>query len=135
MFSSFAIFCILVSTQYLDEILNVPFLKIGSGDVNNHFVLEKVARLKHRNAVVSTGMSDLNQVQTIYKLFKKSKVRPQNDLSEFAPNRFISTNYDVHRCAELGNGPGIRETARNLVFSFFLNKSKTRLQKRNALGA
>ena len=71
MFSSFAIFCILVSTQYLDEILNVPFLKIGSGDVNNHFVLEKVARLKHRNAVVSTGMSDLNQVQTIYKLFKK----------------------------------------------------------------
>ena len=66
----FAMFCILVY-PISDEILNVPFLKIGSGDVNNHFVLEKVARLKHRNAVVSTGMSDLNQVQKIYKLFKK----------------------------------------------------------------
>ena len=59
------------SVEFLDEILNVPFIKIGSGDVNNYFVLEKVARLEHRNAVISTGMADFDQVQNIYKLFKQ----------------------------------------------------------------
>ena len=56
------------SVEFLDEVLNVPFIKIGSGDVNNHFVLEKVARLEHRNAVISTGMSNIDQVQNIYKV-------------------------------------------------------------------
>ena len=41
--------------------LGVPFLKIGSGDSNNPLLLEKVAEMK-TNLVVSTGMSDLEQV-------------------------------------------------------------------------
>ena len=42
------------SVDFLEKI-NVPFIKIGSGDVNNYFILDKVAQLKHRNAVISTG--------------------------------------------------------------------------------
>ena len=59
------------SVDFLDKDLNVPFIKVGSGDVNNHFVLEKVAKLKSRNAVVSTGMAEFHQVKGIYELFKQ----------------------------------------------------------------
>lgn len=60
------------SVDFLDQ-LNVPFIKIGSGDVNNYFVLEKLAKLKDRNAVISTGMADFHQVKIIYDLFKKHR--------------------------------------------------------------
>lgn len=61
-----------VSVDNLDS-LNVPFIKVGSGDANNKFVLEKVAKLKHRNAILSTGMSDETQVEQMYHIMKKSR--------------------------------------------------------------
>ena len=47
--------------------LRVPFLKIGSGDSNNPLMLGHVAN-NHAdvNLVVSTGMSDMAQVQKIH---------------------------------------------------------------------
>ena len=53
--------------------INVPFLKIGSGDSNNVILLDKVAKIEAMNVVISTGMVDFHQVEKIYQLFKKSR--------------------------------------------------------------
>ncbi len=45
----------------------MPFIKIGSGDANNPLLFDHVGRLRHRNLVISTGMSDLEQVKGIYR--------------------------------------------------------------------
>ena len=50
-----------VSAEFLDSI-NVPFIKIGSGDSNNLPLLAKVAKMG-RPMVVSTGMCDMNWVR------------------------------------------------------------------------
>ena len=52
-----------VSADFLRD-LGVPFIKIGSGDSNNPLILEKVAKMGGMNLVVSTGMSDMDQVHT-----------------------------------------------------------------------
>ncbi len=58
------------SVDFLALQLDVPFIKVGSGDVNNHFVLEKLAKLKSTNAVISTGMANLKMINDVYNLFK-----------------------------------------------------------------
>ena len=60
-----------VSFDILVDDLNVPFVKIGSGDANNPLLLEKVAKRTNINAVISTGMSDIEDVQRIYDLFSR----------------------------------------------------------------
>ena len=62
-----------VSFDVLVDVLDVPFVKIGSGDSNNPILLEKVAKRSSINAVISTGMSDMQDVQRIYKLFKSHR--------------------------------------------------------------
>ena len=64
-----------VSFDVLVDDLNVPFVKIGSGDANNPLLLEKVAKRTNINAVVSTGMSDMEDVQRIYDLFSRYRSR------------------------------------------------------------
>ena len=64
-----------VSLDVLIDDLNVPFVKIGSGDANNPLLLEKVAKRTNVNAVVSTGMSDMEDVQRIYDLFSRYRSR------------------------------------------------------------
>lgn len=64
-----------VSLDVLVDELNVPFVKIGSGDANNPFLLEKVAKRTNVNAVVSTGMSNMEDVQRIYDLFSRYRSR------------------------------------------------------------
>ena len=59
--------------------LGVPFVKIGSGDVNNFFVLNKIAEMTGVNAVVSTGMANFDMVENIYDMFKKHR----GDLNNF----------------------------------------------------
>ena len=54
-------------------------MKIGSGDVNNFFVLNKIAEMTGVNAVVSTGMANFDMVENIYDLFKKHR----GDLNNF----------------------------------------------------
>lgn len=53
------------SAKFLDKI-NVPFIKIGSGDVNNLRLLRLVSGFG-RPLVISTGMCDLNWVRVIHK--------------------------------------------------------------------
>ena len=48
-------------------------MKIGSGDVNNFFVLNKIAEMTEVNAVVSTGMANFDMVENIYNMFKKCR--------------------------------------------------------------
>ena len=70
--------------------LGVPFIKIGSGDSNNMIILEKVAKIKDMIAVISTGMSDISQVQKIYDIFKES--REEKEQTQFEKNdRFLTS--------------------------------------------
>ena len=56
-----------VSVDFLNE-LGVPFIKIGSGDVTNVIVMEKVAAVTQRPLVVSTGMTEMEDVKEVYNL-------------------------------------------------------------------
>ena len=54
------------SLQFLSQI-DVPFIKIGSGDVDNYPLLQLAAKCD-KPLFVSTGMHDMNVVQTAYQL-------------------------------------------------------------------
>ncbi len=53
---------------------NAPIIKVASGEITNHPFLEKIAR-SHKGIILSTGMSNLNEVkeavQTIFKAGNK----------------------------------------------------------------
>ena len=49
--------------------LDVPFIKIGSGDSNNPLILEKASQLD-KPLVVSTGMSDMEQVKKMVNILQ-----------------------------------------------------------------
>jgi N-acetylneuraminate synthase/N,N'-diacetyllegionaminate synthase len=54
------------SLNFLTNELNMPIVKIGSGDVTNVSYLRKIAKTK-LPVILSTGMSDLAQVASAYK--------------------------------------------------------------------
>ncbi|XP_025831411.1 sialic acid synthase [Agrilus planipennis] len=56
----------LVSLHYLNSI-EVPFIKIGSGDANNFILIEEAAKL-NKPLIISTGMQDSITVDKIYKI-------------------------------------------------------------------
>ncbi|KAJ9579582.1 hypothetical protein L9F63_004767 [Diploptera punctata] len=58
----------IVSVDVLDS-LGVPFIKIGSGDVNN-FPMLQYAATKSKPLIVSTGMQDMSTVETVYHTLK-----------------------------------------------------------------
>ncbi|XP_046805644.1 sialic acid synthase [Lucilia cuprina] len=60
-----------VSLEQLD-MLNVPFIKIGSGDANNFPLLEKAAKLE-RPLVISTGMQTMETIERIVEIMKNAK--------------------------------------------------------------
>ena len=64
-----------VSVDVVIDTLNMPFVKIGSGDANNPILLEKVSKQTNTTAIISTGMSDMEDVHRIYKQFKKNRSR------------------------------------------------------------
>ena len=66
-----------VSVDVVIDTLKMPFVKVGSGDANNPILLEKVSKQTSTTAIISTGMSDMDDVHRIYKQFKKN--RPQNN--------------------------------------------------------
>ncbi|XP_037943161.1 sialic acid synthase [Teleopsis dalmanni] len=57
-----------VSLKQLDE-LDVPFIKIGSGDANNFLMLEKAAAL-NRPLIISTGMQSVKSIDAIVKIMR-----------------------------------------------------------------
>lgn len=71
---------ILFSSSVMDDIslefinsLNVPFIKIGSGDIHN-LQLMKQAALLSKPLIISTGMSNLDEVVNVYNLIKKKHI-------------------------------------------------------------
>ncbi|XP_076023437.1 N-acetylneuraminate-9-phosphate synthase-like [Genypterus blacodes] len=58
-----------MAVDFLHE-LNVPFLKVGSGDTNNFPYLEKTAK-KGRPMVVSSGMQSMETMRRVYKMVKE----------------------------------------------------------------
>ncbi|MEN3046425.1 MAG: N-acetylneuraminate synthase family protein [Candidatus Hydrothermales bacterium] len=60
------------SAEFLNE-LGVPFFKISSTDLDNFLLLEKVAEFK-KPIIISTGMSDLEEVKRTYEFLKKKKI-------------------------------------------------------------
>ena len=54
------------SLQFLSQI-DVPFIKIGSGDVDNYPLLETAAKFD-KPLFVSTGMHDMSEVKTAYQV-------------------------------------------------------------------
>ena len=59
-------------TQSVDflESLKIPAYKIASSDLSNHFLLEHVAK-KGKPILLSTGLSDFNQIKETIKFLKK----------------------------------------------------------------
>uniref|UniRef100_A0A336MXQ7 CSON008068 protein n=1 Tax=Culicoides sonorensis TaxID=179676 RepID=A0A336MXQ7_CULSO len=53
--------------------LNVPFIKIGSGDNNNWIMLENITKDDKMPLVISTGMQDMKSVQKIGDIFRNRK--------------------------------------------------------------
>ena len=70
---------IFISTPYdfesveLLEKLNVSIFKIASCDLNNHPLIDRVANSK-KPIIISTGMSNFNEVQETYNKFKKKNI-------------------------------------------------------------
>uniref|UniRef100_A0A8D3B9L2 N-acetylneuraminate-9-phosphate synthase n=1 Tax=Scophthalmus maximus TaxID=52904 RepID=A0A8D3B9L2_SCOMX len=58
-----------MAVEFLHE-LDVPFLKVGSGDTNNFPYLEKTAK-KGRPMVVSSGMQSMETMRRVYKTVKE----------------------------------------------------------------
>eukprot|EP00095_Tigriopus_kingsejongensis_P008700 snap_masked-scaffold483_size159862-processed-gene-0.24 protein:Tk08700 transcript:snap_masked-scaffold483_size159862-processed-gene-0.24-mRNA-1 annotation:"sialic acid synthase" len=50
--------------------LNLPFIKVGSGDINNGQLLDFVGRHTDVNLILSTGMCRMEQVQSVYDRMK-----------------------------------------------------------------
>ena len=61
-----------VSVVFLDE-LNVPFIKIGSGDNNNIPMIQTAAQMS-RPLVVSTGMCDMTWVTHMVNTITRSDI-------------------------------------------------------------
>uniref|UniRef100_A0A1A9W2C9 AFP-like domain-containing protein n=1 Tax=Glossina brevipalpis TaxID=37001 RepID=A0A1A9W2C9_9MUSC len=59
-----------ISLYQLDK-LDVPFIKIGSGDANNFPLLKKAAQLK-RPLVISTGMQNMKTIKHIVTVMKEA---------------------------------------------------------------
>uniref|UniRef100_A0A8C4Q1E1 N-acetylneuraminate synthase n=1 Tax=Eptatretus burgeri TaxID=7764 RepID=A0A8C4Q1E1_EPTBU len=57
-----------MAVEFLDK-LNVPFLKVGSGDTNNLPYLEHTAKIG-RPMVISSGMQNLDTMHKVYNLVK-----------------------------------------------------------------
>ncbi|MDB2648002.1 N-acetylneuraminate synthase family protein [Flavobacteriaceae bacterium] len=55
------------------EKLNVKRYKIGSGEVNNHLLIEKIAAT-NKKVILSSGMSNYNELDSTINLLKTSKI-------------------------------------------------------------
>ena len=58
-----------VSLTFLHHV-GVPFIKIGSGDVINPIVMTSAAKIVDKPIVVSTGMTDIDDVRSVYRLVR-----------------------------------------------------------------
>ena len=78
----------LEAVDFLDS-LKVPFFKIASMDLNNHLLLEKVAK-KNKPIILSTGFSTIKEIQDaiscLKKTNKKIKIALLHCISSYPPS-------------------------------------------------
>lgn len=58
------------SLDFLADELDLPWLKIGSGEVNNYSFLRRIAA-KQKPIILSTGMSTLGEVETAIRIIRE----------------------------------------------------------------
>ncbi|MFW9829664.1 MAG: N-acetylneuraminate synthase family protein [Candidatus Thorarchaeota archaeon] len=58
------------SVDFLDEIINVPFFKLASIELNNHLFIRYVAK-KGKPILLSTGLSTLKDIKAVVEISKK----------------------------------------------------------------
>ena len=58
------------SLNFITNTLKVPYIKIGSSELNNYNFLSEVAK-KNKIIFLSTGMSNLSEVEEAFKIVKK----------------------------------------------------------------
>lgn len=59
------------SLDFLSDHLNLPIIKVGSGEVTNIAFLRKIGQ-KKKDVILSTGMSGLGEVETAYNTLVKN---------------------------------------------------------------
>jgi len=60
--------------DFLTDELNLPLIKIGSGELDNVIFLRQVGK-KHRDVILSTGMGTLEEIKTAYETLKNAGAR------------------------------------------------------------
>lgn len=90
------------SAEFLNDI-DIKCFKISSGDLNNFFLLKKIKSFK-KPLILSTGMSDINNVKKTIKFlnYKKNKLAILHCISSY-PTKLIDTNLsNITRLKSLG---------------------------------
>jgi len=99
------------SVDFLES-LNVPAYKIGSGDLTNFILLEKIAKLK-KPVIIGTGMANMREVKnTISFLEVALKKLPNNEIL----NKLLAVSY-----FQTGNLESAKIYAEK---TFFINNSQ-----------
>lgn len=110
--------------NYVRKIKNyVNFYKVASGDINNYSLLKEISKTG-KKVVISTGMSDLNEIKKALSFFPKNKVTLLHCISsyptlkknanliniKFLKEKFkVQTGYSDHV-------PGIDVAAKSIFF-------------------
>jgi N,N'-diacetyllegionaminate synthase len=110
--------------NYVKKIKNyVSFFKVASGDINNYLLLKEISKTR-KKVVISTGMSNLNEIKKALSFFPKNKVTLLHCISSYPTlkkdanlinisylkKRFkVSTGYSDHV-------PGIETAAKSIFF-------------------
>ncbi len=66
-----------IETLKTFKLFDLDYIKIGSGDINNLPYLEAVSKIK-KKIILSTGLSNLNDISSAIKIFLKNKVKKKN---------------------------------------------------------
>ncbi len=59
-----------IESYYFLKSLNPEFIKIGSGEITNYFLLKEISKFRGE-LVLSTGMSNLREIEQAYEVLKK----------------------------------------------------------------
>ena len=71
-----------ISSLYLLQKLNIKLVKIPSGEINNHYLLNEINK-KKLNVILSTGMAKMDEIKFAVKILKNCNVKILHCVSEY----------------------------------------------------
>ena len=110
--------------NYVKKIKNyVTFFKVASGDIDNHLILKEIAKTK-KNVVISTGMSNIEEIEKAISFFPKNKVSLLHCMSSYPANFYDSNLVNIDylrkkfklRVGYSDHVPGIDVAANSVLF-------------------